>query len=867
MHRSCLLLAFIILSSWSCFAAAPSPVSIAPPAEWLGALEPIDLAATPADKSQSGHFFLLFERQIHVEKAETFSRVAYRITAQSALQDGARISIDYDPEYEQIDFHFLRVVRDGQSSERLSADALKILQQERDLDRHLYNGQFTALVLLEDVRLGDTVDYAYTRRGRNPIFDGRFHETVPVRWTAPIHRVKVRVLHEKSRPFFFKLHGEAKLHAETGSQEGLTARLWTGKNLTPLENDSEQPVWHQPYSFLQFTEYADWQGVVAWAQTLYSHPGALSPTLRDKLAEIVAKADTVETRTMAILDFVQRDIRYLGIELGPRSHRPSPPEQVLARRFGDCKDKTLLFCALARAAGIDATPALTHSTHRHLMLEWLPSPDAFDHVIARIEAKDFSKPDKTEYDFLKDNVRLGSRTRFFWVDPTIAEQAGSLEHRSVPNYGFALPIATGVKALSKVDLQPGALASIQINERYDLAQFDGPATLEVQSRYSGSVADAMRTYLQETPIDQVAKNFLNARTRLYPTATQKGQPEWTDDRQTNSVVITHQYVVPEFWKKQEKTSVLQADIYSLSLRDYTEPPASLQRTAPLAVPHPLRISHEAVLQLPHAWPTAKSHREFDDPAFIATSETNSTGSTVRLAYSWQSRSDHVPMHAVSAYAEKLRRFREELGYVLTYDPEVARRNSHFRLNWVLTTVSIATLALSIGGAVWLLRRERKRPPRPPGLPGRLNGLGGWLVLIGFGVVVRPLADAVQLIKTFSPYFDLRRMEPLTLPESESYLAGFETLLVAEAACNLALLAAGVFLAFLFFSKSRLFPTVFIIWMVSATLFGVADVVATQSVMKETDALAYKDAARVALSCAIWIPYMCVSKRVRQTFVK
>ena len=38
----------------------------------------------------------------------------------------------------------------------------------------------------------------------------------------------------------------------------------------------------------------------------------------------------------AVINFVQNDIRYMGIEQGIGSIKPFTPEQVVKQRFGDC---------------------------------------------------------------------------------------------------------------------------------------------------------------------------------------------------------------------------------------------------------------------------------------------------------------------------------------------------------------------------------------------------------------------------------------------------------------------------------------------------------------------------------------------------
>jgi hypothetical protein len=525
--------------------AQESAVRVAPVPEWIGESEQADLAAPSPVKNPGGWYFLLFDRRFHADEAETYSHIVYRIANASALQDGAQISVDYDPEYESIDFHYIRVIRAGKTTGRLSLSAIKTLQQERDLDRHLYNGQFTALVMLDDIRVDDVVEYAYTRRGRNPIYGGRFHDTVPVRWATPLRKIRISVFNEPGRTISAKQHGAVSLKAEGFTQGSTIEQRWSASDLAAIEPDSELPRWYNPYPFLQFSEYTAWADVLEWARPLYELPPRLTPELEQKADELIAGAKNNEARALAILDFVQREIRYLGIELGPKSHRPSPPAEVLGRRFGDCKDKSLLLCALLKHAGIRAAPALTHSSRRDTMRDWLPSPDVFDHVIACIQ--------------------LGGIT--YWVDPTDSEQEGSLARRALPDYRYALPVLFGVTRLETIPLNADARSAIRVEEHYDVRSFDAPTKLEVRSHYAGSVADSMRVYLRETPADQLSKNYLNTRLRQHPQATADGEPSWTDDKKLNVLTVIHRYSLPALWTKTKDSPILTLEVYPSMMRD------------------------------------------------------------------------------------------------------------------------------------------------------------------------------------------------------------------------------------------------------------------------------------------------------------
>ena len=65
---------------------------------------------------------------------------------------------------------------------------------------------------------------------------------------------------------------------------------------------------------------------------------------------------------MKALDhWVAKNIRYVAVFLGHGGLIPHPADQVLANRYGDCKDHAILMQALLAAVGIQSSTALVNS--------------------------------------------------------------------------------------------------------------------------------------------------------------------------------------------------------------------------------------------------------------------------------------------------------------------------------------------------------------------------------------------------------------------------------------------------------------------------------------------------------------------------
>lgn len=781
---------------------------------------------------------LLMERQVNAETAECYYHWAYRINTASGVQTASQIDAEFDPSYQSLTFHSITVHRGGTPTDQLNIDKLQVLQQEKDLERFQYNGQLTALTMLEDVRVGDVIEYAFTRHGRNPVFGEHFDDISALSWTNPIRNLRLRVLAVRSRDLVIHNLGETPVeHSEQELEPNLVEHLWSGQNLEAAVCEQGAPAWHLFVPVLQITDFQFWSDVVNWALPFYQVT-IPDRAVSEKAKEITRDITDPHQKALALLDFVQGEIRYLGIEIGPQSHAPQEPSRVLERRYGDCKDKSRLLCAMLDAVNIKAVPAFTHSTRSWTNDRWLPSPCNFDHVITRITIS-------------------GSD---YWVDPTLSDQQGTLMARSIPAYVLALPIAPGVKDLARIQPRPESLNSLQVLEEYDVPELKNPAFLTVTSTYRGALADAMRRYLRDTPAETIAKNALNTTLQKRHDAIPTGAPEWKDDTRSNKISITSRYRLPGFWDTTEKSPEITAAFYPWELRDYVQEPEHSVRTAPYVLPYPFGLAHRTTVKLPVDWAAANEHQSFQDPAFEASISATNSGRELSLSYRYTTLDDHVDPSRMPEYAQRLRKFREQLGYSMSYNTAIAARNATYRLNWVLLGVFAGAAVVWVLGGIWLHRRNWSVASPPAIINPMLHGLGGWLILVGFGVMLRPIIQTVTIIGAATPLFDARTWDASN---------GWTQLVISlEFFFQMGLLALEVVSIFSFLTKRRTFPVLFIAVFGAAALFTVLDAIAMIMLGQDLSAMvgrATVELGKLILPALIWIPYIIVSKRVRTTF--
>ncbi len=136
-----------------------------------------------------------------------------------------------------------------------------------------------------------------------------------------------------------------------------------------------------------------------------------------------------------------------------------------------------------------------------------------------------------------------------------------------------------------------------------------------------------------------------------------------------------------------------------------------------------------------------------------------------------------------------------------------------------------------------------------------RGIEGWLILPAIGLVVGPLVQVVLMAVTYLPLLS-------KLGQLEGSLANW---IVIEFLASAAMLAAYLYVAYLFFNEKRKTPAWFI-GLIAASLFiNLADSAVGSGVFGFA-----ADASGIFRSlfvCIVWIPYWLLSKRVKNTFVR
>ncbi|MES1180638.1 MAG: transglutaminase family protein, partial [Verrucomicrobiota bacterium] len=451
---------------------------------------------------------------------------------------------------------------------------------------------------------------------------------IRVQLREPVERLLTRVIWPAQRRFYPKAHGSS-IQPTVVNKTNVIECAWDLRHVPGFHQEDSLPVWCDPGPWVQLTEFKTWAEVNQWALDLFQNGSQLSPGLSQKIGGWKLLTSR-EQQVLAVLRFVQDEIRYFGIEIGVSAHKPADPSTVFARRFGDCKDKSLLFVNLLRTLGIEAYPVLVNTEARQTIEDWLPAADVFDHCIAV--------------------VRLDGQT--WWLDPTAGYQRGPLARRYLPNYGRGLVISPKTAGLTVIPQTTG-LPLTTTTEYFDLGRKSGVSDLKVVTVAEGRDADRLRAMFATNKRSDIEKNYTHFYADFYPGITMAAPIQILDDELKNRFQTTEFYTIDKAWVKSDNDGKYRCQFYPFTIAAMNKKPVDKQRKLPLALDFPQHQILRTEISVPTSWTYDLENKSIVDPAFVFRKQSRRAGNKLILEYDYQTLSDFVPANRTEAYFQNL----------------------------------------------------------------------------------------------------------------------------------------------------------------------------------------------------------------------
>ncbi|MGH7606725.1 MAG: DUF3857 domain-containing transglutaminase family protein, partial [Gemmatimonadales bacterium] len=343
------------------------------------------LAVDPADHPDDDFIYLLDDGVIRFEADGRGTRT-YRQVIQILTQDGAEgwgeQSFSYSSGSERLTVNWIRVLTT--TGEVISAQPAH--EQESlapvAFDAPVYSDQKVRRMTLSGVAPGTLVDWSYTIERTKPLVPGDYYTGWRV--TTGLLTRRSRLIVDVPASVTPRIQEEnVRFRRRVAEARGRRVYTWATAEVEKIETEPFAAVPNTLYVGIDVAAPITWSAIATWYAGLTAGRYVLTPELEAELAAQVRDARTFDDSLRAVHRWVAQDFRYVSLSLGIGGYLPRLPAEVLATRYGDCKDKATLFIAMARRMGVPAYPVLLSSSGT--ADSSLPTVQQFDHMIAAVD--------------------------------------------------------------------------------------------------------------------------------------------------------------------------------------------------------------------------------------------------------------------------------------------------------------------------------------------------------------------------------------------------------------------------------------------------------------------------------------------------
>jgi tetratricopeptide (TPR) repeat protein/transglutaminase-like putative cysteine protease len=175
-------------------------------------------------------------------------------------------------------------------------------------------------------------------------------------------------------------------HTREEQDGGRVLYRWTAKNVAKVVTEPGMPGWTDSITPLHVSTYKTYEQVARYWWGLVRDQLTPNDEIRQTVDQVLTGVDRKNEMAVveAVYNFVVSNTRYVALEFGIHGYKPYRVDRVLARRFGDCKDKASLIHTMLKVAGVDSRMVLLRMRTLGGLAEEPASLAAFNHAIVYV---------------------------------------------------------------------------------------------------------------------------------------------------------------------------------------------------------------------------------------------------------------------------------------------------------------------------------------------------------------------------------------------------------------------------------------------------------------------------------------------------
>lgn len=186
--------------------------------------------------------------------------------------------------------------------------------------------------------------------------------------------------------FGHRIRGDQVSH-RTESNDDRTVHVFEADDVPPARPEPNAINLENYLAHVYLTTLEQWDTYVQWEMDRLPDALDSSNPMADKARSLAEEQDSAQAKLHALAHWIQQEVRY---EQDYEDHIarliPHAASKVFDRKYGDCKDKAVLFIQMADVLGLDVEYALLRTRGAGSIIRELPGL-YFNHAIAYVPAQ------------------------------------------------------------------------------------------------------------------------------------------------------------------------------------------------------------------------------------------------------------------------------------------------------------------------------------------------------------------------------------------------------------------------------------------------------------------------------------------------
>ena len=279
------------------------------------------------------------------------------IKTKAGVDNFSQVRLSYSEKMDTLEVLTAYTLAPDGTRHDVPADKIYTQESYSSASAAMYADRKVKVIVFPNLSPGTRLVYSYRQSQNTPYFPGYFGLWENLSLFTQYDDAKITLTAPKNLPMH--LYTRDVQGGNRPRIEGDTARWsWTYSRRTPMQNQNWTAAGWEYGPTIMASTYPDFSAMGRAYQLKGAEAARLTPTLQARADDITKGISDRRAQAAAIYEWVAKNIRYVAVYLGNGGLEPNSAESILANRYGDCKDHTVILEALLAAKGIASTPVL-----------------------------------------------------------------------------------------------------------------------------------------------------------------------------------------------------------------------------------------------------------------------------------------------------------------------------------------------------------------------------------------------------------------------------------------------------------------------------------------------------------------------------